>query len=122
MKKEWVPSVSAADFSSNALATALDKSGGEELASQNMTKNCVVCGPFLPCPRLSGVFLSGSMRRPKGRMALDELLATAGGRPGGPIVDQRPRPLRGQHVGQFGLATGQEPQRRFEASVFRFLA
>jgi hypothetical protein len=33
-------SASAADFSSNALATAVDTSGGEEPAPQNMAKKC----------------------------------------------------------------------------------
>ena len=54
---------SPADFSSKDLGTAVDTSGSEEPAPQNMTKNYAVCGPLLPCPRLSGVSPLGSMRR-----------------------------------------------------------
>jgi hypothetical protein len=39
---------SPADFSSNALATAVDTSSGEEPAPQNTAKNCADCGPLLP--------------------------------------------------------------------------
>jgi hypothetical protein len=43
-----LPPGSPADFSSNALATEADTSGGEEPAPQNMAKNCADCGPLLP--------------------------------------------------------------------------
>src|SRR5262245_21020776 len=54
---------SAVDFSSSALATAVDTSGGEEPAPQNTAKNCADCEPLLPCPTLSGVSPGGSLRR-----------------------------------------------------------
>jgi hypothetical protein len=54
---------SAEDQTSNALATAVDTSGGEEPAPQNMTKGYAACRPLLICPRLSDAPPGNSMHR-----------------------------------------------------------
>src|SRR5262249_51488955 len=55
---------SPVDGSSDALDRAVDTSGAEAHAPQNMMENVAVSVALRPCPRLSGVFRGGSIRRP----------------------------------------------------------